>query len=528
MCGLPDLFDFRHRCAVAGSLASSDHRIRIKEGKVAGQLIDATITRDRMRAVLDVAVGENLYVLGPEQGSITHRFRRTPFHETLVGDIGIGPLVDADECRSARHSNGESRDRRIGKHVDTERNASRPRDPVSHHAHEGSCLMTDILRLGKGNIAMVFNEKTMHTAFDQSLGIAHADVVDGIHGRATIPRCSGKRWAMHHADQGLVTTKDFLDGVRPIVGYDLHALSSRKFFMRAFVIGNIALDETYSVSALPEAGASIFGRQAFRDLGGKGCNQAIVMARCGLDTTLTAAVGTDDRSATIRARLATEPLTADLIGMDGQTSDLSIIFNTPDGENSIVTTTARAESLTPEDVAGTLGTASPSDLLVVQGNLGETTTRLALSQAKATGMITAFNPSPLQPWFESLWPLTDIAFLNRGEAAALTGDTGSTAIKLLISAGVRQVILTLGGEGSMLGTTNQCLTVPAEKTGVVDTTGAGDCFMAVTLASAALRNVSVDERALRHGAKASALTVSRRGTLSAFPDILELADILSN
>jgi ribokinase len=52
--------------------------------------------------------------------------------------------------------------------------------------------------------------------------------------------------------------------------------------------------------------------------------------------------------------------------------------------------------------------------------------------------------------------------------------------------------------------------------------------MAVTLASAALRNVSVDERALRHGAKASALTVSRRGTLSAFPDILELADILSN
>jgi ribokinase len=59
----------------------------------------------------------------------------------------------------------------------------------------------------------------------------------------------------------------------------------------------------------------------------------------------------------------------------------------------------------------------------------------------------------------------------------------------------------------------------------VDTTGAGDCFMATALASAALRAARLDPRALLHAA-AAAITVSRPGTGAAFPTRAELADIL--
>ena len=63
---------------------------------------------------------------------------------------------------------------------------------------------------------------------------------------------------------------------------------------------------------------------------------------------------------------------------------------------------------------------------------------------------------------------------------------------------------------------------------IVDTTGAGDCFMATALASAALRGVDLDARALAHAARAAALTVSRPGTMRAFPTASEMAAILAS
>lgn len=297
--------------------------------------------------------------------------------------------------------------------------------------------------------------------------------------------------------------------------------------MRAFVIGNVALDETYSISALPEPGVSIFGAQASRDLGGKGCNQAIVMARCGVATTLAAMIGSDDRAATIREALAEEPVTADLITANGVASDLSIILTTPDGENSVITTRAAAAAFTPERVARSLATAEAGDLLVLQGNLSKAATIAALELARQTSMLTAFNPSPLQPWFSTLWPLVDIAFLNQSEVRALTGETGDAAGQRLVQQGVCTVVLTLGGEGSMLMTADMTCKVPAAPVPVIDTTGAGDCFMGTALASALLRQSTIDERALRQAARASAITVSRLGTRSAFPTTEEMKEILA-
>ncbi|MCL6709013.1 ribokinase [Pseudomonas sp. R2.Fl] len=294
------------------------------------------------------------------------------------------------------------------------------------------------------------------------------------------------------------------------------------------MIGNVAVDETISVSTMPEAGASILGREETHDLGGKGANQAVVMARTGLSTTLIAAVGEDFRARTIRDQLALEPVEAKLIALADRSSDFSIIFTTPDGENAIVTTTDSAGSLTPEEAIAALGAASAGDLVVLQGNLGEATTRGLLEEARRRGLVTAFNPSPLRPHFAELWPLVDIAFLNRGEAQSLTGSSDIAATERLLQAGVHQVVLTLGGDGAMLASRGaETATIPAVATSVVDTTGAGDTFMAVALASAALRGVELDSRAIGHAASASALTVSRRGTRSAFPSAGELRAILA-
>lgn len=298
--------------------------------------------------------------------------------------------------------------------------------------------------------------------------------------------------------------------------------------VRAHVIGNVAVDETISVSTMPEAGASILGREETRDLGGKGANQAVVMGRTGLPTILVSAVGEDFRAQTIRNQLALEPVETKLITLAGRSSDFSIIFTTPDGENAIVTTTDSAGSLAPEEAIAALDGATAGDLLVLQGNLSEATTFGLLQEARRRKLVTAFNPSPLRPYFEAFWPLIDIAFLNRGEAESLTGSSNDAATEWLLQSGVRHVVLTLGGDGALLASQSEPIaTIPAVSARAIDTTGAGDTFMAVALASAALRGVELDERAISHAAAASALTVSRRGTRSAFPTSEEMRSILA-
>ncbi len=290
--------------------------------------------------------------------------------------------------------------------------------------------------------------------------------------------------------------------------------------MRAFVIGNVALDEAMTVAEPPTFGASIHAQAVGIDLGGKGANQAIVLGRAGVRCRLCAAVGEDSRADDIRSRLGAEPLEVDLVRIAGVASDFSIILRIPSGDNAVITTNAAASGLTPDAACAALTGAEAGDLLVLQGNLSAETTLAVLRLARRMGMRTALNPSPLRPFFADLWPLVDIAFVNESEATALGGADA------ILAAGVRQVVQTLGAKGARLVMATGDTLVSAQPCAVVDTTGAGDCFMATALASAAVRGVALDPRALLHAAAAAALTVSRPGTGAAFPSRAELADIL--
>ncbi|MEE4188096.1 MAG: PfkB family carbohydrate kinase, partial [Roseobacter sp.] len=108
--------------------------------------------------------------------------------------------------------------------------------------------------------------------------------------------------------------------------------------VKAFVVGNIVMDESYAVDSLPTQGESIFGKKTGTDLGGKGANQAIVLGRSGVPTVLIAATGTDAQADGMIRRLETEPVEARFVKMDGMASDNSIIMTDQIGGNTIITT----------------------------------------------------------------------------------------------------------------------------------------------------------------------------------------------
>ncbi|SPJ26395.1 ribokinase [Palleronia abyssalis] len=291
--------------------------------------------------------------------------------------------------------------------------------------------------------------------------------------------------------------------------------------MRALVIGNAALDETFEVDVFPEPGQSIFGRTGPRGLGGKGANQAVMLGRSGVSTVLAAPIGNDARGMTLRAALDAEPIRRHRIDLDGVATDTSIIMRSDDGDNTIVTTREAALALTADMAIPALSDGAEGDWVILQGNLSIQTTEALLRAAKARGMITALNPSPLQPGYAALWPLLDVVFVNQGEAEALEG-AGT-----LLKAGVGQVVTTLGGAGSSLSDLKEDQAFAAVPVEIVDTTGAGDCFMAVALASSILRGRrTLDGDALHTAAAAAAITVSRSGTVAAFPTATEMRTLL--
>lgn len=120
--------------------------------------------------------------------------------------------------------------------------------------------------------------------------------------------------------------------------------------MRVYVTGNITVDETWSIPDIPKKGASIHGVKVSQDIGGKGANQAIILSRCGIETRLIAATGNDSNGAWIRQQIKNEPLTLLPDGHFNQHSDTSIILNSADGDNAIITTTAAADTFSLDEM----------------------------------------------------------------------------------------------------------------------------------------------------------------------------------
>lgn len=291
---------------------------------------------------------------------------------------------------------------------------------------------------------------------------------------------------------------------------------------KAVVIGNVAWDETLLVGGLPAPGASIHARRGAEGLGGKGANQAVVLARAGVGTRLLAAVGTDAQGEAAAAALAAEGLADGLVRPPGVATDRTVVLLADDGANAVVTTREAALALDAGRVDAALARAHAGDLCVLQGNLSPGATAAAMAQARRGGLVVALNPSPMAPWLGPFAGRADALFVNAEEAMALTGAEREAAALALLAQGARRVVLTLGALGALIASEAGLELVPAPRARAVDPTGAGDTLMAAALAHATGRGWLPDAEAVAAGARAAALAVSREGAFGALPSRDEL------
>jgi ribokinase len=280
------------------------------------------------------------------------------------------------------------------------------------------------------------------------------------------------------------------------------------------------------VDKFPRPGETIVGREAREDLGGKGANQAIMIARCGRKVRLCAAVGDDASGERIRRALDAEAVGTDGLALHVGPTDRCFIYVDAAGENTIVSLVDAARRFDPRtDTALATGIA-PGEWVLLQGNLRADVTRACLALAKSRGAMTALNPSPTYPSGEYDWGLVDLVLVNRGEAIELgSAEDPVAAARALLAAGAGAVALTLGAEGAALVTSDKARRAPAPRVEAVDTVGAGDVFCGALIAGRSDGRSWI--QSLQAATQAAAIAVTRHGVMSSFPSRAEMAGIFS-
>ncbi len=294
--------------------------------------------------------------------------------------------------------------------------------------------------------------------------------------------------------------------------------------MMIHVIGNAAVDSVIRVYRFPRPGETIVALGASEDLGGKGANQAIVTARCGVSVRLVAPIGDDLLGERIRSSLAREGVLTDGLSTSPHGTDRCAITVDRRGENTIVSLIDAARHFDPITETRIESWINPGDRVVMQGNLRASVTRDCLALARSRGATTVLNPSPTYAAGDYDWTLVDLVVVNRGEAIDLAGGAAENAARLLRKKGAGAVVLTLGADGAVFFSAEDTFHVAAPQAIAIDTVGAGDVFCGVLVAATALGQSW--KGALAAAARAASISVTRKGILASFPSRQEMAAIL--
>ena len=285
---------------------------------------------------------------------------------------------------------------------------------------------------------------------------------------------------------------------------------------RVVVIGNAGLDLRLTAPRLPLPGETLIGSDSAWAPGGKGLNQAVVAARCGVPVCFCAPLGHDEgRADDIERQLKAAGIAKLILPRLPHATDFSLLMVLPNGENSIVSTSACSLALKPVHVKRALRNLLSRDVVLLQGNLPLATTASILDTSRRHGATSIFNPAPFWPGAEKLISRCSLVIANRVEAEQLGGAIHDA----------KAAIVTLGAEGCALLEGGRRRSFPAPAVKAIDSTGCGDAFCGV-VAAALGQGLSLDA-AIAAAQKAAALTATRAGAFEALPSSEELQAILA-
>ena len=244
-----------------------------------------------------------------------------------------------------------------------------------------------------------------------------------------------------------------------------------------------------------------------RAAGGAPANVAMALAKLGRRSALVGAVGDDPFGRFLLAELRTAGVYSGAVATVPQLTALAVVTLSEEGDREFVfyRENAAHDHLAPTHVdAAFAGQALAGAAIVHLGsNLFATEPAAAaswraLELASQRGLLVSFDVNYRAAFWpteeaarediERLLPRADIVKLSADELLFLRGSASRAAAasfaEELLTTGARLVCVTLGAAGTWYFCAAGDGAVPAPAVTAVDTTGAGDAFMAAVLAAA--------------------------------------------
>ena len=299
------------------------------------------------------------------------------------------------------------------------------------------------------------------------------------------------------------------------------------------ILGIYVADLAFKAARQPVMGETILGSAFAMGPGGKGSNQSVAAARAGAAVTFITKLGKDNFGDAALAMYAKEGI-AVLAPQDpsNSTGAAYIFLEEGTGSNAIIVVAGAAGTIGVADVEANAAAITNAKIFMTQLEQPIPAAFRALQIARSAGTTTIFNPAPAAVLDDAIYKLCDYITPNESEAAMLTGiavtDIASAkmAADTLLTKGVGTVIITLGGQGSLLHSKTQSVHIPIYSAGkVVDTTGAGDAFNGGFAAALARGE---DPVAAAHFCSAVAgISVTKSGTAPSMPQLAEVRALLA-
>jgi ribokinase len=299
------------------------------------------------------------------------------------------------------------------------------------------------------------------------------------------------------------------------------------------ILGIYVADLAFRAARQPVMGETILGSSFMMGPGGKGSNQTVAAARAGAGVTFITKLGKDDFGDRALAMYAAEGVTVRAEQVAHTSTGAAYIFvQDGTGANAIIVVAGAAGTISVADVERNRDVIETAAVFMTQLEQPIPAAMRGLEIARAAGTTTILNTAPAAPLDDAIYTLCDYVTPNESEATLLTGidvvDVASArkAADVLLNKGVGSVLITLGGNGSLLHTREKSLHVPVFSIGtVVDTTGAGDAFNGGF--AAALARGASPEQAARFGSATAGISVTRPGTAPSMPMRAETEALLA-
>jgi ribokinase len=290
------------------------------------------------------------------------------------------------------------------------------------------------------------------------------------------------------------------------------------------VCGSLNMDVVVQSARRPVAGETLLGATVSFLPGGKGSNQAIAAARLGARTEMLGAVGDDAFGHDMRSVALKHGINASGVKILAGAATGVALIQVASGDNAITVASGANAAFTRA-----MATRVPrrGEVWVFQFEIPIATTEALLHKARAAGALTILNLAPMIRHPARLRKLVDIAVLNEIELSQATGAkiTAKSPLRAIVAAcrklGPETVIATLGSRGLVVATKDEATALPAFKAKVIDTTGAGDCFVGALAARLSAGAGLLD--AARYANAAASCSVERLGAAPSMPSPREVA-----